>query len=384
MRIAHALQMPLLQQGGVEVLVRALIKNAPPGDELLLASQDYNADLAANGWTDRLDAHLQVPEGVLEAGWGRTMAEWMLAQGADICHFHLSGTYGWRSGRWKGCPIRDVAQTGIPTVTTNHQAITFFDRARPASPFWRKCVGTVAYWPGKAGQLSAVQWEASVSRHDLAVSRRSFPGLGHKMIQIYHSRLDASLPASSAPPSKTILNVATIAFRKGQHILVEAFARIARDFPDWRLQIVGNPAENACVEQIQAIIRRAGIEKQVDLIGSISDPTRYFQVCEIYVQPSLLEGLGLSLQEAMFHGRACIGSACGGIPELIENPTQGMLYPPGDVISLAAKLARLMGSPEERRLLGMAARTSILDRGMTRQAMSAAYRSLYQKSILSR
>lgn len=384
MKIAHALQTHLLQQGGVEVLVRTLIKDTSLEDELILASQDDPSELATSDFWPRIQAHLQVPEGPLPESWGRTMARWMVAQGADICHFHLSGTYGWRSSRWKGCPIRNVAEGGIPTVTTNHQAISFFDHARPASPFWRKCAGTVAYWPGKMAQLSAVEWEASVSQHDLAASRRSFPGLGHKMIQVYHSRLDASLPASSAPSSKTILNVATIAFRKGQHILVEAFASIASDFPDWRLQIVGNPSEKACIEQIRAIIHRAGIEQQVDLIGSVSDPTQYFQECEIYVQPSLLEGLGLSLQEAMFHGRACIGSACGGIPELIENPTQGMLYPPGDVISLAAKLARLMGNTEERLHLGNAARTSILNRGMTSQAMAATYHTLYQKAISSR
>jgi glycosyltransferase involved in cell wall biosynthesis len=381
MKILHALQMPLLQQGGVEVLVRTLIEDAPADLAIALASQDDPDDLANSQFAHLIPSHLQVPKGELAQQWGRTLANWVIKHQIDLCHFHLSGTYGWRAGRWRGCPIRDVAETGIPTVTTNHQAITFFDRSRPSSPFWRKCVGSASVWPGKARQLSAIRWEAMVSQHDLATTRRNYPGLGNRMIQIYHSRLDADHPVLPAPPSNIILNVATVAFRKGQHLLVEAFARIARDFPDWRLQIVGTLAEKACVDHIDAIVHRESLADRVQLVGPVSDPTSHFANSEIYVQPSLLEGLGLSLQEAMFHGRACIGADCGGIPELILNPNVGLLYRADNIEALSAALLRLIRNPAERRCLGNAARISILNRGMTRQAMSATYRKLYQKEL---
>lgn len=384
MRIAHALQMPALQQGGVEVLVRTLIAEAPADDEIFLISQDLPGTIEASEWRASLSGHLQVPNGILTKSWNPELLEWLKQHSIDICHFHLSGTYGWKARSWSACPITTVARAGIPTVTTNHSATCFFGPSAAPRPAWRKCAALAKVWPGKARQLAAVRWEASVSQHDLAVTRSYFPVFGGKLIQIYHSRLDSNFAVDPAQNGKVVLNVGTIAFHKGQHLLAEAFARVAPDFPDWQLKLVGYFAEQACVETIRTIIRTNGLEKQLHLCGPDPDPTRYFAESEIYVQPSLLEGLGLSLQEAMFHGRACIGSAMGGIPELIVDPTVGILYPGGDIPALASQIARLMGDPAERRRLGAQARASILQRGMTRQAMSATYRKLYQQAIHSR
>lgn len=370
--------MPLLQQGGIEVLVRALIDESVSRDEILLISEDSREDLAESGWLAKVAEHLRVPSGVLSGNWTAALLKWATEQKIDVCHFHMSGTYGWKAWSWNGCPITNLARTGIPVVCTNHQAVTFFDSSSPPSPIWRKCAGALRYWPGKSRQLHAVRWEASVSEHDLAVTRRWFPGFRHKTIQLYHSRLDQEMPIIPPSDTKLILNVATVAFRKGQHHLVEAFSRIAAEFPGWRLRIVGNLAEKACVERIQETIRHHGLEQRIELTGADPQPSRHFEECEIYVQPSLLEGLGLSLQEAMFHGRACIGSRAGGIPELINRPSVGRLYESGRVELLAEELADLMQDAGLRAELGEAARASILTRGMTRQAMCATYRALYQ------
>ena len=383
MRVAHALQMPLLRQGGVEVLVRTLIEETPLGDRVVLISQDDPADLAKSDFGHRIQAHLRIPEGPLPESWGRTMANWMVAQRVDLCHIHLSGTYGWAAWRWNGGPIIDLARAGIVTVSTNHSATCLFSSSYAPRALWRNLASATRKWPGKARQLSAVRWEASVSRHDLAVTQRYFPLQNSKLIQIYHSRLDADVPVSPAPASRIILNVGTIAFHKGQHLLVEAFARTATEHPQWQLNLVGYAAEQACLEQIQSIIRKHGLQNRVHLCGPDPDPMHRYEEAEIYVQPSLLEGLGLSLQEAMFQGRACIGSNCGGIPELISDPSLGRLYPAGDVSALARVLSRLMKDPAERQNLGNAARVSILARGMTRQVMSATYHNLYHKAISS-
>lgn len=381
MRIAHAIQMSILQQGGVEVLVRSLIDAACPEDEIFLISQDAQLVWEADGWQGRLSGHLSVPNGHIPGSWSRELATWLKKKHIDICHFHFGGTYEWEGGSWLGGPITVAARTGVPVVSTNHQAICFFNRAGVSRPTWRNWAAAAKVWPGKARQLMALRWEASVSRHDLAVNRRYFPIFGPKLIQVYHSRIDAARSVPPPPQSRVILNVATIAFRKGQHILVEAFARIASDFPDWQLKLVGYFAEQACLEQIEAVILDRKLEGRVHLCGPDPDPSRFYEEAEIYVQPSLVEGLGLSLQEAMFFGRACLGSAIGGIPELIVSPDVGRLFPAGDIATLAIELARLMSDPAERSKLGTAARASILSQSMTRQAMSATYRELYQQAI---
>ena len=229
MRILHALQLPLLQQGGVEVLVRTLIEQSADGDEIFLVSTDSVEDLEKSGWSSRIAGHLQAPPEVLPRSWSDKLLDWVSKQQIDLCHFHLSGTYGWRAWSWRGCPITRLAHTGLPVVSTNHQAVTFFDSSRAPSPIWRKWGGTLRFWPGKARQLNAVRWEASVSLHDQKVTRQWFPGFDDKTIQLYHSRLNEGTPVKPPSDSKLILNVATVAFRKGQHYLVDAFAKIAAD-----------------------------------------------------------------------------------------------------------------------------------------------------------
>ena len=381
MKIAHAIDMSALQMGGVEVLVRSLIAAAPEADKIFLISQDREDNLHASGWARRLSGHCRVPEGWISRAWTGELVAWLKHQGVELCHFHLGGTYGWQAGSLCSCPITAVARSGIPTVVTNHQAVSFFGEAGPPRPYWRSVAAVCKVWPGKARQLSSVHWEVAISRNDLAVSRRYYPMFRSKLIQAYHSRLDVDLDVSAPPPSKIILNVATLAFRKGQHVLVEAFARIAAEFPEWKLRLVGYQAEKACAEAIQKMIRAAGLEDRIVLCGPVAEPMPYFAEAEIYVQPSLIEGLGLSLQEAMFHGRACIGSNTGGIPELIDSPETGMLYPCGDVGALADALKRLMDNSRERDMLGRAARASVLAKGMTLQAMCDFYRELYQQTL---
>lgn len=383
MRIAHALPMPACRQGGLEVLVRTLIASSHPDDTVLLVSEDTAEELSKLPCHNRISGHLQCPPGVIPKAWSDELIQWLIKQEVDICHFHLPGTYGLDSNSLY--PIIQTAHSAIPAVVTNHHAMDYFDPYGPQKPFWRKCAATAKRWPGKAHQLSVVRWEASVSMHDLEVNRRYFPHFESKLIQLYHSRLDADLVVTPPPSSKVILNVGTVAFHKGQHLLVEAFAQIAGNFQDWCLNLVGYCGDKACVDQIHSLIQEHSLQNQVILHGSHQDPDLFYRNCEIYVQPSLKEGLGLSLQEAMFHGRACIGSAIGGIPELINAPeTNGLLYASGDIPALSAALSQLMVDSNLRSKLGIAARQSIMDRGMTRQAMSVTYRDLYQKAILSR
>ncbi|MCX6960704.1 MAG: glycosyltransferase family 4 protein, partial [Verrucomicrobia bacterium] len=98
---------------------------------------------------------------------------------------------------------------------------------------------------------------------------------------------------------------------------------------------------------------------------------------EIFAIPSTGEGLGLTLQEAMHAGCACIGSNVGGIPDLITDWKTGLLIPPADPSTLARGLATLMGDEALRKRLGATARTSMQERYMTSQNMVKSYLELY-------
>jgi glycosyltransferase involved in cell wall biosynthesis len=375
--IAIAIQLPLLQQGGVEVLAREFLCCAKPEDRVYLVSKDTREDLNKSLYESKIADHLQVPEGVISREWMNDMVGWLQKNEIEICHFHLTGTYGWDLWTGKVNAVIAVAYAGIRTYTTNHQVISHFDRAYYPRSWIRNLLGFLRHWPIKLRQLMAVEREICVSRHDLGILKRCYPFLSWKLEQVYHSRLDESVGFEGRNEQPLILNVATVAYRKGQHVLVRAFARIAASHPDWRLRLVGYIAEKECHDEIERIIQEHHIEGRILFHGPDTEPTKHYMESSIYVQPSTIEGLGLSLQEAMFYGCACVGSDTGGIPELVDEPDVGLLFETGSDQELAQKLLELIDSSELRLKLGRNARASVIKRGMTRKAMIDAYHSLY-------
>jgi glycosyltransferase involved in cell wall biosynthesis len=180
-----------------------------------------------------------------------------------------------------------------------------------------------------------------------------------------------------------VLCVGTIGGRKAQPDLAGAFARIAGRHPEWQLRFIGRPEDPADVDRIRSGASKAGISDRVHLLGRLSDEETLHQMqrASIIAMPSLQEGLGLSLQEALFHGCVGVGSRVGGIPELIEHEVNGLLVPPGDVAALSAALDRLMSDPALLDRFRAQSRASILRKGMTSAAMVQNYLDLYQKFL---
>ena len=319
----------------------------------------------------------------------RRLADWLHDHKADLAHFHM-GTYDWHARSWRGCPITHVARAGIPCVSTNHGAFSIFDCVAPFRPSWFKVLTLPPFWLGKLRQLAHVHWEATVSTHDLqAVSRWFFPAR-KKFLQLYHSKLrgdEFSSPTSisniQTPNNPFILCLGTIGARKGQQYLVEAFLKIALKHPEWRLVLAGRQAHEPTIRIIGDLIDSTDAGKRVVLMPDVDDlaAQSLLQQAEIFAIPSTGEGLGLSLQEAMYAGCACIGSKVGGIPDLIEEGKTGLLVPPADVGALARALDSLLGDTSLRERLGNAGRKSMQERGMTANQMTGTYLRLYKEVL---
>jgi glycosyltransferase involved in cell wall biosynthesis len=234
-------------------------------------------------------------------------------------------------------------------------------------------------WINKQHVLSLLKQEIAVSQHDYRALCRWYWLFRSKFGQIYHARLHGSPPPQSEDRQKTIVCVGTIGPRKGQCFLVDAFTRVAREFPDWKLMIIGRQSDLPMVRQIKAAIDRNQLARQVFLVDGCSNTEldRWFQTAGIFAMPSLFEGLGLSLQEAMFAGCACIGSAAGGMTDLFEPDRNGIMVAPGNVEQLAQGLRRLMGDEALRRRLGARAQQFILEKEMLAEKMVARYEQLY-------
>lgn len=378
------MEYPVGQWGGVEVLVKELIAGLSDSFDILLASDDLPEKFAGSPQARQVASHFSWKPGASYPEQARRLAAWLRAEGAEVVHFHLGGTYAMRTRSWGQSPIPIVAEAGIPCVATNHGAFSIFDFCAPSRPFVFRLAMLPVFWAGRMRTIRALRAEVTVSDNDCANMRRWFPPFAGKFRRIYHSQLSGDEPMSEVR-EKTILCLGTIGRRKGQPFLVEAFSRIAGKFPDWTLIIAGR--QDSGLEEMEAIRRIVSTRTLCDRVllpGAVSneEAMRLMMSCGIFAMPSLAEGLGLSLQEALFRGCPAVASRVGGIRDMVIDGETGWLAEPGSPDELAAVLERAMTSEPLRRQYGRAARARITALGMNRGTMLERHRELYASVML--
>ncbi|MFQ5796118.1 MAG: glycosyltransferase family 4 protein [Candidatus Bipolaricaulia bacterium] len=128
---------------------------------------------------------------------------------------------------------------------------------------------------------------------------------------------------------------------KGVHVLIRAFKIVADRHLTARLWIAGDGPERGRLEQS---VTQLGLDERVSFLGFLDQTTlkHHMERSSMVVVPSLSEGLSRVAVEAMACGTAVIGSAVGGLPELIRDGETGVLVPPDDVEALAERISYLI------------------------------------------
>lgn len=147
--------------------------------------------------------------------------------------------------------------------------------------------------------------------------------------------------------------VARLSDVKGHIYLIQAMSPVLEKFPSAKLLIVG---EGPMEDKLKAKVLELKIGKSVVFLPSVSDTGEVLEAMDLFVMPSLKEGLGLSLMEAMAKGRAVIGSNVGGIKTLIQHKFNGLLVNPEDEQGLSLAILELLQDPIEAKSLGNNAR----------------------------
>ncbi|MBD2384424.1 glycosyltransferase family 4 protein [Cylindrospermum sp. FACHB-282] len=140
-----------------------------------------------------------------------------------------------------------------------------------------------------------------------------------------------------------IATVAGMYNRKGISELIEAFVKIATDFPEAHLYLVGDGPDRPIFE---AMVQSTPFAERIHFEGFQSEPQRYMLATDVFVLASHCESFGLVLTEAREAGCAIVASDVDGIPETLDNRQAGILVPPKDSETLATALAQLLSNPK--------------------------------------
>ncbi|OLE20553.1 MAG: hypothetical protein AUG50_00310, partial [Betaproteobacteria bacterium 13_1_20CM_3_63_8] len=180
-----------------------------------------------------------------------------------------------------------------------------------------------------------------------------------------------------------LLAVGTLERHKGHQILLEAISRLASVVsPAWKLIIAGGRGSDQRHSLLE-YIRTHGLEDRVQIVLNRNDIADLLSLADVFVMPSLWEGLPMAVLEAMVGGKAIIATTTAGIPEAIVDGREGILVPPGDVPLLADALRLLLNDPGRRAALGKAA-AERANREFTVAVMAGRYEALYADAFRKR
>lgn len=201
----------------------------------------------------------------------------------------------------------------------------------------------------------------------------------HEGIDLAH--VDAAPPVSVRetfwlPTNAPVVGcIGALVEHKGHRHLIHAAVDVVRAEPEVRIVILG---EGDLRDELTRMIHELGLERHVLLPGFRPDVLSLLKTFDLMVMPSITEGLGTSILDAMACAKAVVGCAVGGIPEVVDDGVTGLLVPPRNASALGAAIVRLMRDPGLRETLGRAGRRR-LEARFTADRMVHETLTVYQR-----
>ncbi|MBI5239990.1 MAG: glycosyltransferase [Elusimicrobia bacterium] len=303
------------------------------------------------------------------------------------------GMIGWPSWREVAALARIIAETKPDLVhALMYQAIQLcrFAERRSAVPFRLVSSPRVNYRSRSRLSLLADRWLRSAD--DLLISesdasRDFLLRLGYAPDRVRTVRNGVDLPEIPSAAERRrarlqlglredeplLLAMGRLDEQKGHSVLLDAAARLKGPNRP-RCAVVG---DGPLRDRLRRQAARLGLERAVQLPGERADVRAWMNAADVFVLPSLWEGLPNALLEAMALGLPVAASRVDGVPEAVTDGTDGLLVEPADPGALAAALGSLLADPDLRRRLGAAARARVAA-DFTVPAMLTGYKAAYR------
>jgi N-acetyl-alpha-D-glucosaminyl L-malate synthase BshA len=298
------------------------------------------------------------------------MAEVAVSERLDLFHVHYALPHA-----ISAILARDMsngAGVKLKVVTTLHGTdITIVGQDRSYLPITR-------YGIEKSDAVTAV------SRHlaEVTVSELNV----RRAIEVIPNFVDANVyrPDGASPYARTLFPAAEALvfhisnFRPVKRIgdVLAVFDRIRQRIPA-RLVLVGDGPERSMAERLA---RDGGFADRTTFLGNVAAIETILPLGKLLLLPSDAESFGLSALEAMACGVPVIGTAAGGLPEVVEDGISGSLRPVGDVAGMAEAGLALLTNPSLWERFSKAARRRAVDVFPT-NTIVARYRALYEKTL---
>lgn len=241
----------------------------------------------------------------------------------------------------------------------------------------------IEWWGGAmAEKFADAEFTIAITEWLLRQMKRDFPALREDQAVLGRIGVDTDRWAPSKRESERgarparIIAVGRLHPSKGYDVLLTAIKKLLDQGRDLALQIIGAGPER---EALEAQVARDGIGGRVTFLGSLAEDRiiDHLDSSDVFVLSSHAEPLGVVCMEAMSMGVPLVGTAAGGVGEIVTDGVDGLLVPPNDADALAAAVARLLDDEPLRRRLAAAGRQAIIDRFDSRFGAASLYERMF-------
>jgi glycosyltransferase involved in cell wall biosynthesis/GT2 family glycosyltransferase len=232
--------------------------------------------------------------------------------------------------------VETAARAGIPAVWIIHESYSREHLERLFPPFARKRVEL-------AFALAARVVPAS---HDTAALFAHLNTRGN--VRVIHNGLDpAAFPPSPKPSTGRVrfLAVGTVCERKGQHTLIEAAARLARERTDFACDLVGMRGGIPYADYCRELVRRRGLAGVVNLVPETDRVTDFLRAADVFVCTSHMETFSRAVLEAEAFGLPILSTPVHGVPEQVFWGGNALRFGFGDAAGLADRMREVLSNP---------------------------------------
>jgi len=182
---------------------------------------------------------------------------------------------------------------------------------------------------------------------------------------------------------QVIVFVGSIIKRKGIEVLISALKLVKIQFPQINLKLIGSYSKQY-YNYLQKIIKHSNLESNIHFLGVQNNVqiSKILSEASVFVLPTFIDNSPNSLAEAMAVGMPCIASDVGGIPSMITDNFDGLLFPSGNFKSLSEKILEVLNNKNIRKKLSENSKNTAINRNTTEVVLKSTL-EVYQKIALS-